>query len=115
MISEWKDRYKKSKLWEEHGYLVNADDGTKVCAICEKTKYTTEFPNADEFDDRKVPTCTKCFKKTANVWYEKKHYSGVVRTCKKCKQVLSISNFAYRKNGNKLSDTCRDCVGTYER
>lgn len=112
----WEDEYIKSRAWEKDSLLVNTDSGTKACFVCDETKYTSEFPDVEEFTDHKLPVCIKCFKrKDGHGRSEIELFDGVNRVCKKCERELTLDNFAYRKNGNKLSDTCRDCVGTYER
>jgi RNA polymerase subunit RPABC4/transcription elongation factor Spt4 len=113
MTTTWKEHYKKSRAWDHDTHLVNADMGTKICVCCHSTKFTVEYPNAIEFSDHKLPVCLDCFRKQDGVGREAlETYNS--RECKKCGAVLALNNFAYRKRGNKLSDTCRNCTGTYE-
>lgn len=116
MSTDWSKAYNKQRTWEKDKTLVNGDNGTKLCMCCEKRKYTTDFPDVDEFVDHKLPVCLECFRRNSGDGLEVVAlYEGVERQCKKCKRPLTLDNYAYRKTGNKLHDTCRDCVGTFDR
>lgn len=114
MSADWKEQYKKSRAWKYNIGLVNGDDGTKICEACEEKKYTIDFPDASEFDDHKLPVCISCFKGHDEEGRRIVSEYHAYRKCRQCQDRFTLDHFAYRKNGNKLSDTCRDCVGTYE-
>ena len=56
--------YIKSRVWEQDTYLTVPANGTatKICRVCKRNQFTTEFSDDPQYPDNKEPVCYDCIK-----------------------------------------------------
>jgi len=109
--------YIDSQVWLKNEYLV-IPPGTKQsvsgsahkkCCCCEKVKFTTEFPDYDDFEDEKLPVCVTCFKMQNEKGRNIVRLTGITVMCADCSMFKTLDEYSYTKRGNTLKTVCRTC------
>lgn len=107
-----KKAYIASKVWLDDKYLVNPDDATKICKLCQSWLYTVEFLDCDVFVDWKLPVCTRCWqsRKAKDNAYKLVLDTGKTKLCRICNKQKPIVEFVVDYDLTRsFTNRCTEC------
>ncbi|RLD00108.1 MAG: hypothetical protein DRI46_08110 [Chloroflexi bacterium] len=104
--------YVEDEIYKQSPGLVQPD-GTKICALCNNKKYSTEFHIvlAEVFIDEHLPVCTPCLNERNVDGQQYLFDLHAMETCTKCGETKNVALFEVNTVGYPVRPKCMECAG----